>query len=126
MIPIGRPNLKRRARGIRARLRSSGIFKEPTHPSMGTRKAYWKANLRLLGMLLSIWATVSFGAGILFVDFLNRITIPGTGFKLGFWFAQQGSIYTFVVLVFVYAKRMQTLDKKYGVSEDEGEEEERT
>ena len=93
---------------------------------MGTRKAYWKANLRLLGILLSIWATVSFGAGILFVDFLNRITIPGTGFKLGFWFAQQGSIYTFVVLVFVYAKRMQTLDKKYGVSEDEGEEEERT
>ena len=93
---------------------------------METRKAYWKANLRLLGMLLSIWATVSFGAGILFVDFLNRITIPGTGFKLGFWFAQQGSIYTFVVLVFIYAKRMQTLDKKYGVSEDEDEEEERT
>ena len=93
---------------------------------METRKAYWKANLRLLGMLLSIWATVSFGAGILFVDFLNRITIPGTGFKLGFWFAQQGSIYTFVVLVFIYAKRMQTLDKKYGVSEDEDEKEERT
>ena len=93
---------------------------------METRKAYWKANLRLLGILLSIWATVSFGAGILFVDFLNRITIPGTGFKLGFWFAQQGSIYTFVVLVFIYAKRMQTLDKKYGVSEDEDEEEERT
>ena len=77
-------------------------------------------------ILLSIWATVSFGAGILFVDFLNRITIPGTGFKLGFWFAQQGSIYTFGVLVFIYSKRMQTLDKKYGVSEDEDEKEERT
>jgi len=89
---------------------------------MTSRKAYWAANLRLLGVLLGIWALVSFGAGVLFVDFLNRFTIPGTGFKLGFWFAQQGSIYTFVVLVFVYARRMDALDRLHGVAEDEDEE----
>lgn len=91
---------------------------------MKTKKAYWAANLRLLGILLSIWGIVSFGAGIVFVDFLNQFTIPGTGFKLGFWFAQQGSIYTFVVLVFVYARRMDTLDRQYGVAEDEDGEKE--
>ena len=91
---------------------------------MTSRKAYWAANLRLLGVLLGIWALVSFGAGVLFVDFLNRFTIPGTGFKLGFWFAQQGSIYAFVVLVFVYARRMDTLDRHHGVAEDENGERE--
>ena len=89
---------------------------------MTSRKAYWADNLRLLGVLLGIWSLVSFGAGVLFVDFLNRFTIPGTGFKLGFWFAQQGSIYTFVVLVFVYARRMDALDRLHGVAEDEDEE----
>ena len=85
---------------------------------MTSRKAYWAANLRLLGVLLGIWALVSFGAGVIFVDFLNRFTIPGTGFKLGFWFAQQGSIYVFVLLIFAYVIIMNRLDRRYGVEED--------
>ena len=78
-------------------------------------KAYWKENVRYLFILLSIWFFVSFGCGILFVDQLNTIKIGG--FKLGFWFAQQGSIYVFVVLIFVYVRLMNKLDKKYGVDE---------
>ncbi len=78
-------------------------------------KAYWKENLRLMYKLLVVWFAVSFGAGIIFVDALNTIQIGG--YKLGFWFAQQGAIYTFVVLVFVYAKKMSDLDRKYGVHE---------
>jgi putative solute:sodium symporter small subunit len=69
-----------------------------------------------MGSLLAIWFLVSYGAGILFVDALDAIQIGG--FKLGFWFAQQGSIYTFVVLIFVYVARMNALDKKYNVQED--------
>ena len=79
-------------------------------------QAYWRANLRLMGILLSIWFLVSFGAGILFVDALNTIQVGG--FKLGFWFAQQGSIYTFVVLIFVYVFRMNAIDRAYGVDEE--------
>jgi putative solute:sodium symporter small subunit len=75
-------------------------------------KAYWKENVRYLYILLSIWFLVSYGAGILFKDLLNEIHIGG--FKLGFWFAQQGSIYTFVILIFVYVRLMNKLDKKYG------------
>ncbi|MEE9361111.1 MAG: DUF4212 domain-containing protein [Cellulophaga sp.] len=75
-------------------------------------KAYWKENLRYLVILLIIWFIVSFGAGILFKDELNTIRLGG--FKLGFWFAQQGSIYVFVVLIFVYVRLMNKLDKKYG------------
>lgn len=78
-------------------------------------KAYWKENLRYLIILLSIWFVVSYGAGILFVEQLNAIKIGG--FKLGFWFAQQGSMYVFVILIFVYVKMMTKLDKKYGVHE---------
>lgn len=78
-------------------------------------KAYWKENLRYLAILLCIWFIVSFGFGILLVDQLNTIKIGG--FKLGFWFAQQGSIYVFVILIFVYIKLMNKLDKKYGVDE---------
>lgn len=78
-------------------------------------KAYWKENLRYLIILLSIWFVVSYGAGILFVDQLNTIKIGG--FKLGFWFAQQGSMYVFVILIFVYVKLMTKLDKKYDVHE---------
>jgi len=74
--------------------------------------AYWKENLRYLIILLSIWFLVSFGAGILFKDALNTIKLGG--FQLGFWFAQQGSIYVFVILIFVYVRLMNTLDKKYG------------
>lgn len=77
--------------------------------------AYWKENVRYLFILLFIWFTVSFGAGILFKDALNTIKIGG--FKLGFWFAQQGSIYVFVVLIFIYVRLMNKLDKKYGYNE---------
>jgi len=77
---------------------------------------YWQKNIKYLVILLSIWAFVSFGCGILFADALNSIRIGG--FKLGFWFAQQGSIYVFVILIFVYVRLMNKLDKKHGVSED--------
>ncbi|MBJ25100.1 MAG: hypothetical protein CMC91_03055 [Flavobacteriaceae bacterium] len=72
---------------------------------------YWKINLKYLIILLSIWFLVSFGFGILFVDILNQIKIKG--FKLGFWFAQQGAIYVFVILIFVYVFLMNRLDKKF-------------
>ena len=78
--------------------------------------AYWKANLRLLAICLSIWFIVSYLFGIILVDVLNQIHIGG--YPLGFWFAQQGSIYIFVVLIFYYAKKMNTLDRKYDVHED--------
>lgn len=78
-------------------------------------KEYWKENLKYLAILLSIWFLVSYVFGILLVDQLN--TIKFGGFKLGFWFAQQGSLYVFVVLIFVYMKLMNKLDKKYGVDE---------
>ncbi len=78
-------------------------------------KAYWKENLRYVLILLTIWFLVSYGAGIIFKDALNTIRIGG--FKLGFWFAQQGSIYVFVILIFVYVRLMNKLDKKYGYDE---------
>lgn len=80
-----------------------------------TRKKYWKENIRYLSILLSIWFVVSYVCGILLVDQLNLIQIGG--FKLGFWFAQQGAMYVFVVLIFVYVRWMNKLDKKYGVDE---------
>ena len=81
-----------------------------------SNKAYWQANLRLMGWLLAIWFIVSYGCGILFVDQLDTIRIGG--FKLGFWFAQQGSIYVFVVLIFVYVWQMNKLDRKFDVEEE--------
>ena len=78
--------------------------------------SYWKENLKYLTILLSIWFIVSYGAGILLKDTLNSIKLGG--FKLGFWFAQQGSIYVFVILIFVYVRLMNKLDKKYGYDED--------
>ena len=80
------------------------------------KRSYWQDNLRLVGLCLSIWFAVSFGFGILLVDVLNQIEIGG--FQLGFWFAQQGSIYVFVVLIFFYAWRMSVVDRRYGVEED--------
>jgi len=74
--------------------------------------AYWKQNIKYVAILLTIWFLVSYGAGILFKDQLNQIKIAG--FKLGFWFAQQGSMYVFVILIFVYVRLMNKLDKKYG------------
>jgi putative solute:sodium symporter small subunit len=76
-----------------------------------SNKAYWNANLKILAMLLSIWFLVSFVFGILWSDALDQIQIGG--FKLGFWFAQQGSIYVFVVLIFIYVYLLNRLDKKY-------------
>ena len=78
-------------------------------------KAYWKENLSYLTILLGIWFLVSYGCGILFKEALDNIKIGG--FKLGFWFAQQGSIYIFVILIFVYVRLMNKLDKKYGYDE---------
>lgn len=78
-------------------------------------KKYWSTNLKYLVILLSIWFLVSYGLGIMWADQLNTIKIGG--FKLGFWFAQQGSIYVFVVLIFVYVRLMNKLDIKYGVDE---------
>jgi len=75
-------------------------------------RAYWRENVKLLLILLSVWFAVSFGAGVLFVETLNAISIGG--FKLGFWFAQQGSIIVFVILIFVYAARMKTIDQRFG------------
>lgn len=75
-------------------------------------RAYWRANRRLIAVLLVIWAIVSYGCSILFIEQLNHFHI-GT-LPLGFWFAQQGSIYVFVVLIFVYAFGMDRLDRKYG------------
>ncbi|RXG24201.1 DUF4212 domain-containing protein [Leeuwenhoekiella marinoflava] len=75
-------------------------------------KAYWRQNIKYLSILLFVWFAVSFGCGILLKDFLNRYSLGG--FKLGFWFAQQGSIYVFVVLIFLYMYLMNRLDKKYG------------
>ncbi|MBC6997938.1 DUF4212 domain-containing protein [Cytophaga sp. FL35] len=77
--------------------------------------AYWRENVRYLFILLAIWFAVSYAAGILFKDALNQIKMGG--FELGFWFAQQGSIYVFVVLIFVYVRLMNSLDKKYGYNE---------
>lgn len=78
--------------------------------------AYWKENIRYLAILLTIWFLVSYGAGILFKSQLDSFRLGG--FKLGFWFAQQGSIYAFVILIFVYVHLMNKLDKKYGYDEE--------
>ena len=84
--------------------------------SINHKKKYWKKNLKYLSILLSIWFLVSFVFGILLVDELNTIRLGG--FKLGFWFAQQGSIYVFVILIFVYIKLMNNLDKEFGFNEE--------
>ena len=78
--------------------------------------AYWKENLKYLIILLAIWFLVSCGAGIIFKDYLNQFKLGG--FKLGFWFAQQGSIYVFVILIFVYVRLMNKINKKYGFEEE--------
>jgi putative solute:sodium symporter small subunit len=78
-------------------------------------KAYWDKNVKLMISLMIIWFVVSFGCGILFVDALNNIQIGG--YKLGFWFAQQGSIYTFLAIIFYYAWKMRRIDREFGVEE---------
>lgn len=79
-------------------------------------EAYWRANVRLVAILLTIWFVVSYLFGIILVEPLNAIRVGGVG--LGFWFAQQGSIYIFLVLIFIYAKKMNALDRKFDVHED--------
>ncbi|MEQ8746758.1 DUF4212 domain-containing protein [Pyruvatibacter sp.] len=79
-------------------------------------RGYWHANLQLLGVLLAVWFIVSFGFGILFAEPLNSIQF--FGFKLGFWWAQQGSIYVFIALIAIYVVAMKRIDRRYGVDDD--------
>jgi putative solute:sodium symporter small subunit len=99
---------------------SSAAETGPSTPqiSVETRQAYWAANLKILSVLLVIWFIVSYGCGILFVDELDKTRGPLPGFKLGFWFAQQGAIYVFVIIIFAYNMLMNKLDAKHGVAED--------
>jgi putative solute:sodium symporter small subunit len=83
---------------------------------MSNGQEYWQRNLRLIIGCLIVWFVVSFGFGIILVEPLNSIHLGG--YKLGFWFAQQGSIYIFVALIFFYANKMNTLDKEFDVHED--------
>jgi len=78
---------------------------------------YWKKNLKYLTVLLSIWFVVSYGFSIIFVDVLDKIKIGG--FKLGFWFSQQGSILVFVIIIFVYVRLMNKLDRQFRVRENQ-------
>lgn len=84
-----------------------------------TRRKYWRRNLRLMAVLLAIWALVSFGAGIFLADLLNEIEIAG--FPLGYWFANQGSILVFVALIAIYVWRMDKLDEEFGIEEEAAE-----
>ena len=88
--------------------------------SQQRRRDYWRENLRIMAWLLAVWFLVSYGCGILFVDQLNKISLGG--FQLGFWIAQQGSIYVFVVLIFVYVRLMNKLDQKYGFDKEDASE----
>ena len=78
-------------------------------------QAYWQENISMIVKLLTVWFAVSFGCGIIFINELNTIEISGV--KLGYWFAQQGSIYIFVILIFVYVRLINKIDEKYGVNE---------
>ena len=80
-------------------------------------EAYWKQNVRYVGGLIAVWFVVSYGFGIVLAEPLNAFRVPGTAYLLGFWFAQQGSIYVFVVLIFVYVVLMNRLDRRFDVDE---------
>ena len=80
---------------------------------------YWRRNLRYLAALLAVWLFVAYGLGIVFADALDRFVVPGTRVPLGFWFAQQGAIYVFVVLIFVYVALMNRLDREFDVDEED-------
>ena len=90
---------------------------ESAHSAAEARRAYWRANLRLLGTLMAIWFAVSFGAGIVFRPFLDQFMLGG--FPLGFWFAQQGSIYVFIALIAIYAWRMHRIERDFALDDDE-------
>ena len=81
-----------------------------------TESAYWRANIRLLTILMSIWFIVSFGAGILFRPFLDQFSIGG--YPLGFWFTQQGSIYVFIGLIVIYVRKMRKIEHRFGLDDD--------
>lgn len=81
-------------------------------------RLYWRRNIGLVLRLLVVWFVVSYGCGILLFDALNQL--PLGGYKLGFWFAQQGSIYVFIVLIFYYARKMAALDREFGIDDDQG------
>jgi putative solute:sodium symporter small subunit len=87
-----------------------------TEPQTNRREEYWKKNLKLVTVMLIIWFVVSYLFGIILFHPLNAISIGG--YKLGFWFAQQGSMYVFIALIFIYAAKMNALDKEYDVHED--------
>lgn len=91
----------------------------PPEEDLSWRQRYWKKNVRILVILLAVWAVVSLGFGVLLIEPLNAIEI--LGFPLGLWFAQQGAIYTFVIIILVYALWMDRLDDEFGVSERNGE-----
>lgn len=93
------------------------VAKTDPNPSPTSHHAYWIANLRTVASLLVIWFAISFGCGILFARPLNATQLPGTSFKLGFWFAQQGAIFGFVVLVGLYVLLMNRLDRRFDVEE---------
>ena len=81
-------------------------------PTESEKRQYWKKNLLCLGALMGVWFFVSFGCGVLLVDWLDQFTVPGSRLKLGFWIAQQGSIYAFIILIAVYAAVMNRLDRE--------------
>ena len=87
------------------------------HSQSNSQKLHWQANLRLLFKLLAVWFFVSFGCGIILADWLDQFSIAG--FKLGFWFSQQGAIYVFVILIFVYSKQMKVLDRQFGLEDQD-------
>ncbi len=82
------------------------------------KRSYWKSNLKIVFFLMSIWALASFGFGIFLAPWLDKYNLPFTEYPLGFWFAQQGSIYIFVIIIIVYVKLMNRLDSKYELKED--------
>ena len=83
-----------------------------------TPKQYWKFNVKFVLSLLCVWAFVSFGCGILLAPWLDQFKLIGTEYPLGFWFAQQGSVITFIIIIFFYAYKMNKLDKKYNLEEE--------
>ncbi len=101
-------------------LPGTGENKIPEQEQQQRREQYWRANLKLVGICLLIWFLASYGCGILFAETLNQYHL--FGFKLGFWFAQQGSIYIFLLLILFYVLRINALDRRFGVLESSDEE----
>ncbi len=93
------------------------IFESMKNSNSPAAQAYWKENIRIVAKLLVVWFIASYGLGILAVDFLDQFRM--FGFPVGFWMAQQGAILVFVILIFVYVYKMNKLDRKYGVDEDQ-------